>query len=196
MLVPTQNSMKPPCTCHGGLGILKMIPRSMRSPGLGDATSTIVPKGSTLVYNVTFTPGWVSADATAASIAAQVAQNVSQNSGISVVGSNASNSAFSLNAAFTLTLSLNQDYTNAAMVKTVLDNAVSAVTGGVVSSNISVTSGPAQGSGDAPAAGLPGAGVTSPAPTASTFDLTTFVETYGGWLVAGVIGFVLLKKVL
>ena len=141
----------------------------------------MLPIGTQLIYNVTFTPGWVSPTATPASIAAAVAANVSKNSGISVVGTNASSNAFALSAAFTLTLSLNQAYTSAAMVQSVMDSAVAAASGGVAASNITVSGTPAApAASNAPvAAGAPTAG--TPAGTSDT-DLATWLTNNWEWL--------------
>lgn len=197
------------CECPG-VGVLRIIPRRMRSPGLGDVAAPALGyllAGTQLVYNVTFSPGTV---ITPADAAQSVSQNVSRNSGIQVIGSNASTSFFALDAAFTLTLQLNQPYTNQAMVQSVLDSAVNAATGGVVSSNINVTSVPGAAPGTplpglntAPVGTVPGSGTpnvpTAGAPTTSFFnqDSLGLGLNNGTYLAFGgilVLGFMLLRR--
>lgn len=129
--------------------------------GLGQV-SGVLPAGTQLVYKATFTPGFAQV-VTAASIAADVAHNVAANAGIQVVGSNASASVLGAlgSQGFTLTLQLAQAYTSEQMVQQVMDSAVSAATGGVESSNISVT-GMGTGSSNAPVGGAPGSGAPDP----------------------------------
>jgi len=165
------------CGC-GSAGMLAHAIRRLRGRrGMGDASASsgVLPIGTQLVYNCTFSNGlFQSPFISAASIVAAVAQNVQANSGISVVGTNASASPLSSVPGFTLTLQLNQAYTNYEMVQEVMDSAVngSGYDVSVAASNVSVTAIPGQTPsstgapstvgntpvGNAPGAGTPAAG--------------------------------------
>jgi hypothetical protein len=171
-----------------------------------------LPAGTQLVYSVTFDPGLLAAFnltvETPTDLVNKISSNVSANSGISVIGTNATGNPLSFQNSFSITVQLNQSYTTAQQVQSVIDSALNAVAGySVSSSSIAVTNVPsgqsvttAAGGGTAPIGNVPTsasvANINSAAPSSTQNELLTWVETYGGWVVAGLVAIYAAKKLL
>lgn len=184
--------------------------RRMRLRGLGQAATasfSYLPQGSQLIYSVDFAvPTLSNPLATPASVAAQVAQNVQQHSGLLVIGNDASGNAFAVRAGYDLTIQLNQPYNNPEQVKQVLDDAQNGTGFAVVDSSITVASvaGAPAGStvaipGGNAAPALPGEpGYLGPAGSAPPAQ-QTFSEWIGAnwyWFALAGVGFVAVKEML
>jgi len=88
------------------------------------AAAGIVPAGERLVYQATVSPGLGTGPlATLADVVAGAAANL-QNGGVIVVSTNASTNPFTTGNTFQMTIQTTQDYTSAALLKQVIDDAV------------------------------------------------------------------------
>ncbi len=93
------------------------------------------------------------------SVVAQLNAYLQQRSGIIITGSNASGNPLSSATGFSATVQLLQPYTNALMVKQVIDQALAGI-GVTGTSNISVINAGAVAAGAPPPAGAPGGAAT------------------------------------
>jgi len=175
------NSRKKSCGCRGGLGFARRGSR-----GLGDALAYL-PAGTQLVYNVSVAPGLFMGPLTSlAKIVSQVAQNVGRNAGISIIGSNASTNPFTTQTTITVSVQIEQEYTDQQMVQSVLDSAFNATSVNVSSSNIAATSVPGSAGGSV----LPGLNTAPTQQTLAAAPGTATTSAGGaGWLDQDSLGF-------
>ena len=121
---------------------------------------------------------------------AQLNAYLQQRSGIIITGSNASGNPLSSATGFSATVQLLQAYTNALMVKQVIDQALAGI-GVTGTSNISVINAGAVAAGAPPPSGAPGA---VPPPGAET--ITQWFESNWYYVAAAVVAAVVLPAVV
>jgi hypothetical protein len=178
-------SIPPPPTAAGAAAAASVN----STPAASASAPSFLPAGAQLGY--TLAGGSLSISEaistwTWTSVVAQLSSYLQQNSGIIITGSNASGNPLSLETGFSCTVQLVQPYTNALLVKQVIDQALAGL-GVAGSSNISVINAGAAPLGSPPPAGAPGG--------LSTQTITQWLES-NWYLVAAAVAVVVVAPVI